>query len=517
LALASLAGCGEDALSDDLGAVAGSEPGDGDKTEDGDGDALVFKAGPARGDIALTRVVVNQGVDVAIADAGAWIGPSERNTYIVGYRDTLVRGFWSIPDDWVPRKITARLELRYADGTTRVLEDTKLVAAASFAGDLGRSFVFPLVADTVAPGLRFHMSLWEAESGAEDQRESSGVIATPSDGPQLIGVQSEPAELHIVMLPVAFNDGGCQTNTGSALTAEDEQNFVDAFHEQYPVQDVFLEFRRDTPIVWNQPLTSLAQLWQPLQDQRIADKAAPNVYYYALVDTCSNGVNGAAGVAPGLAADSKAAAYQRVSSGVWLPAQRSYSYHTMVHELGHNHGRAHVYCNGGGAAGTDPTYPHSDGVIGVWGFGIRWFELHSPTSERDFMSYCQPSWVSDWGWTKAFDRIRTLTSWDYSGAPAGEQPSDPGEVLIGLLLENGEQRWWTTSGGHELAHFGSGETIEFDYGDQILAAPTHVQILDDGTTMITAPVPRPGVAFAAADHVSAGSRQAIQPTRWRHD
>ena len=45
------------------------------------------------------------------------------------------------------------------------------------------------------------------------------------------------------------------------------------------------------------------------------------------------GLDGAAGIAPGLATDTKAAAFERTSSGVWLDGQE-YSYHVMVHELG---------------------------------------------------------------------------------------------------------------------------------------------------------------------------------------
>jgi hypothetical protein len=181
----------------------------------------------------------------------------------------------------------------------------------------------------------------------------------------------------------------------------------------------------------------------------------------------------------------------------------------MVHEIGHNHGRAHVFCAGGDAAGTDPSYPHEDGIIGVWGFGIRLFQLHSPTATRDIMTYCSPNWVSDWGWSKAFNRIRTLTSWDYEGGGAGEA-EPPGEVMIGLLFEDGTERWWRTPGAREAEHFSSGELIQFDYGDAVIASPTNVQILDDGTTMITTMVPRPSASFEGATRMAAGHVRSIE-------
>jgi hypothetical protein len=506
-----LGGCSTDAPSDTgpVDTEMGTEmAGDGD----GDGDGDAWQPIPARGDIALTEVVINQGVDVAIAVDGTWVGPADRNTFVVANRDTLLRGFWEVPEDWVPRQITAVLDLRYPDGTETSISDTKMVDGPSFAGDLSRGFIFQLLAEQFPPGLEYHMTLWEAAPGAEEQRESTTVIESPIGGLQLIGAQSEPAELKVVIMPVEYNNGnGCVTNTATGVTAEQEQRLLDYMHEQYPVQEILWDFRRDTPIPWNNELNSLAELWEPLQEQRAADNAAPNAYYYALVNVCGGGIGDAAGIAPGLATDTKAAAFERVSSGVWMDGDE-YAYHVMVHEIGHNHGRAHVFCAGGDAAGTDPSYPYDDGIIGVWGFGIRLFQLHSPTATRDIMTYCAPNWVSDWGWSKAFNRIRTLTAWDYEGSPAegsAGEVAPPSEVMIGLLFENGTERWWTTPGAREAEHFSSGETIQFDYGDAVIASPTNVQILDDGTTMITTMVPRPHASFQGATRMASGQIRPI--------
>jgi hypothetical protein len=350
------------------------------------------------------------------------------------------------------------------------------------------------------------MSLWEAGPGFEDQRESTTVLESPLEGLQLIGAQSEPVELKVVMMPVAYNNGtDCDTNTATEITAEQEQRFVDYLHEQYPVQSVTLEFRRDTPIEWNTPLTSLSQLWEPLQEQRAAENAAPNVYFYALVNACAGGIDGAGGIAAGLPPDTKAAAFERTASGLWIAGNENFGYETIVHELGHLHGRAHVFCEGGDAAGVDPTYPYDDGIIGVWGFGIRLFQLHSPTATRDFMTYCMPTWVSDWGWSKAFERVRTLTMWDYeSGGSATPEPT--GEIMIGLLFKDGSEHWWRTPGAREPEHFSSGERIEFQYDDAVIPSPTSVRVLEDGTTMITAMVPRPQMPIQAASRLAAGQQ-----------
>ncbi len=481
-----------------------TENSSGTDSGDGDGDAQ-FEPIPARGDINLSLVVVNQGVDVPIAVEGEWVGPEARNTYVVGNRDTLLRGFWELPEDWVPRNIRAQLELRYPDGTTETFTDDKLIDGPSYPGDFDRAFMFPLIAEQFPPGVEYHLTLWELDKIGAEQRESTTVIESPIGGLAQIGIQPEPAELKVVLVPVQYNTGECNTNTAE-ITEEEEQLFRDYIHEQNPVQEVIWEFRRDAPIQWGTTLTSLSQLWEPLQQMRVTDAAPPNTYYYALVDACTNGIDGAGGIAPGLAPPTKEAAYMRVSSGLWLNGN-NYSYHTMVHELGHNQGRAHIFCAGGNAAGTDPSYPYDNGIISVWGFGIRLFRFHNPTGTFDYMTYCSPNWVSDWTWTKTFNQIRTLTGWDYEDA--APQPTPEGEVLIGLLMKDGTEHWWTTPGGREDAYFTGEQTISFDYGGETIEQPAAIDLLDDGSTMITAPVPRPNTTLQAASRYVDGQVHPI--------
>ena len=495
-----LTGCPDDSTSADADEVGSDDEGE------------PWVAEPARGNIVLRDVVVNQGVDVAIAHDGVWVGPAERNTYVVADRDSLLRAYWEIPEDWEARPITARLDLTYPDGTEVSYEDTKMVETASFAGDLDRGWYFGLLADEFPPGLVFHISLWEGEEGHSDIPESSTVIEAPLDGPSQIGVQPEPAEIKVVMMPVVYSAPGCNTDT-STISAEVEQEFIDLIHERNPVKEVQWEYRRETPIQWNQQLNSLAELWAPLQEQRSIDGADPNVYYYALVNVCGGGIGDAAGIAPGLPPATKDAAFERVSAGVLIENGSDlgfddYSFHTFVHEVGHNQGRPHTFCAGGGAAGTDPTYPHENGVIGVWGFGIRQFKLFSPTGTFDYMSYCSPTWVSDWTWSKTYNQIRTLTSWDYEGAPA--EPSQAGEVLIGLLMKDGSETWWTTEGARELDYYSGAQSVTFDYGDETLSVPAAVEILEDGSKMVVAPVPRPSEAVAGLARIEAGVEHGIE-------
>ena len=65
----------------------------------------------------------------------------------------------------------------------------------------------------------------------------------------------------------------------------------------------------------------------------------------------------------------------------------------VAHELGHNLNLDHAPC--GGARGPDPAYPYRDGTIGAWGYD---FDVRGlvPPGTPDHMSYCGPSWTSDY-------------------------------------------------------------------------------------------------------------------------
>ena len=67
--------------------------------------------------------------------------------------------------------------------------------------------------------------------------------------------------LYPEMFPVTYNSqDGCNTTT-TTLTDEELETFINYHHEQYPVQEVQFNFRREEPIVVNSELSSLAQLW----------------------------------------------------------------------------------------------------------------------------------------------------------------------------------------------------------------------------------------------------------------
>jgi hypothetical protein len=113
--------------------------------------------------------------------------------------------------------------------------------------------------------------------------------------------------------------------------------------------------------------------------------------------------------------------------------------------------------------------------------------MRSPTSFRDYMSYCSQSWVSDFGWEKTFDNIRELTSWDAGGAPL-EPAARP--IVVGTLMKDGKTHWYTTVGEVPLRGRASDTFVEFAVDGATVREPAAaVEIPDSDATMVVAALP----------------------------
>ena len=92
---------------------------------------------------------------------------------------------------------------------------------------------------------------------------------------------------------------------------------------------------------------------------------------------------------------------------------------TFAHELGHNLSLFHVLCSGN-EGGPDLSYPYEDGESGVWGYDPRDGGSLVPPDRPDFMSYCDPTWVSDYYFTNAL-RFRIQDTLEVRRPPAASR------------------------------------------------------------------------------------------------
>lgn len=442
---------------------------------------------PARGGIKIVRVEANSGVAIPIGKDGAEVGGAERNAYLPPRRNTLIRAYVELPDDWVPRELEGRLHLT-GGGVDKVYTATLTVEADSRDAELGSTFAFGVEAEDMVPGLKYSITLWETAPGQEDTPEGTEPPQAPHAGTAFVGVEDDYMNMRVVLVPVDYNYGGCQkTVDGAAWEAKFEQ----ALLQQNALESLELEVHAPYKVDYDMTsFNGLSRLVSEMSQLRTAEQADPSVYYYGLFDSCGQCIGSGDGLQTGctvgLAADitgsTKSDASRRAAAGQVIGRPED----TFVHEIGHTQGRRHIECPGGGAQGTDPTYPHPNGAIGVWGFGIRDIRLRHPTTHADYMSYCGSTWVSDWQWNATYARIRTLSQWDLEGEAAETE----GGLLIGAI-DDGQQLWWTAPGSlADDAPRSATHAVDFEFADGIAPVAAQVSVRPHGTTLnVVAPLP----------------------------
>ena len=455
-------GCGSDATSIDEDGVedSGSEGDSSDGTDTSDTtDTGETDAGtdtddppppenhwPATG-ISIQQVEANQGTAVFIGEDGEWVAPQLRLSPLTKNRNTLIRVHYDIDPNFVPREIEARLILTFPDASTKVYTQTRMVEGPSAPNSLGEIFYFGLVAEAgdVVPGVQFKVEFHEIAEGGGGG-EAMGVWQTPPESSEG-GIQPEPIELKVMFVPFHhLYDGIDRIADTSDATME---LITTTLYEQNPVEVLIWEVHE--PEIWDQPMENLGAVLGPVAALRDNEMAFPNWYYHALFPVPGGGVAGVAGIASvpgdGLGeGGSRVAATAQGSNG-------GNARDVVLHEVGHNQGLNHVACPFAQAASPDPTYPHQNGLVGHWGFGIVNFNLVAPDNHYDYMSYCNPSWASQWSFTKTFKRMRTLTSWDYEDASAagldfalGPMGYEEKNLITGAIHADGSEFWWTHHG-----------------------------------------------------------------------
>lgn len=90
----------------------------------------------------------------------------------------------------------------------------------------------------------------------------------------------------------------------------------------------------------------------------------------------------------------------------------------IAHELGHNMNLGHAPCSA--SRSLDSGFPQMDGSIGAWGYDFREGRGLVDPFTSDLMSYCNPYWISEYGFSTA---LRYRLQSEGSGAAASASPS----------------------------------------------------------------------------------------------
>ena len=267
----------------------------------------------------------------------------------------------------------------YLNGTERHVAD---IAASSTPipaeineGDLAKSANAEIPGWVVRPGLEMVIEI--DPGGTLDP--SLGVPARiPEEGRLAVEVREMPV-LDLTVIPFLWSSDPDSAIIGMAagMAADPEGHaLLEETHVLLPVGDIDVAARATVASTSNNAHNLLAQT------EAIRVLEGGGGHYMGMM---SGLVTGPGGVA---------------YMGRWSNFSRPFS-GVIAHELGHNMLLGHAPC--GDAGGPDRSFPYPDGTIGAWGYDFRRGHL-VPATRKDHMSYCGPTWTSDYHFTNALRR-----------------------------------------------------------------------------------------------------------------
>lgn len=278
--------------------------------------------------------------------------------------------------------------------------------------DLSRQYRGSIPGAWVAPGLELTVVADAMDALPESNEQNNELKSAPAIGRRNV--------LHLTSVPVVVS--------GAPSSVPD---IKDTMVAQWPLVDV--SNRTRAPYTTSQvpsggDVSSWGALLSELAQLRGADGSSR--HYYGFVRASSYGIAGIGYVG------------QPTAIG------RDDNESVASHELGHNFGRNHAPC--GGAAGADPSYPYPNANLGSWGWNGQ--SLINPAQFVDLMSYCGPTWISDYtyvGAQRALERDQ-----DYGPTPPQAMVLEP-SVLVAAVVR--------------------GATVELEPLHVMLAARTRVE------------------------------------------
>ncbi|MEM7436190.1 MAG: M66 family metalloprotease [Myxococcota bacterium] len=431
---------------------------------------------PARA-IRVSDVVLNQGVAVALAEGGSPIAPGSRNAPVVAGRDAVVQIGVAPEGDWLARELIA--EVRIGDA---VVGETRIFVDGESTSEPQSMIQVPVAGAQIPPEGEFSIGLYEVAS-CVDQPGAVLTPRVPSNGAADLAARPMDGPFRIVLVPIRWNADG--SGRLPDLSASVVGVFADRVRALYPVDAVDVSVRAQ-PLDYDGDLDAAGNGWSQLLNTclnlRADDDGPDEVYYYCVFQPTNDirefcGGSCVAGIGP---VPSASDTYRRGAIGFSYGAS---GVETFVHEIGHALGRPHAPC--GGVSGADPNYPYSDATIGVWGYDLVDRE-HIAPNYRDMMSYCGPSWISDYNYELLFDRIESVyRAFSLKSAAA------PVEYLTVIVDADMSLSW--------------GESVTLR--DPPEGQPVSVDLFDDAGTWLT----RVPATYQGVTHIPGGSIKLERP------
>lgn len=333
-------------------------------------------------------------------------------------KPAVLRVFLTVSGDHDGFKTTMRIDAERANTVLDPLTQEIVVRESSKASsdELSYPVAVELPSSWLEPGTSFSITLDPDDSIAETD-ETNNVF--PDSGTREFGfVDSVPITLRLV--PV-------QTTTGSETTISEAMraSAQSELEAMFPSSTITVEiYEPESPLTLSVPEGNdgWTEALVQFDDFRSADTSDPKIFYYgALKNTTDEAyAQNSAGTAGFGFINELPLSGTPALSAIGLAFENIFV-KTMLHELGHNHGRKHINnvdefndsCSQPG--NVDESYPYNTSGaeyarIGRTGYHIYNQQLYSKTAYHDIMTYCERLWVSDYTYSGLRDFQVALNS-----------------------------------------------------------------------------------------------------------
>ncbi|MDF3065916.1 MAG: hypothetical protein K0R38_1517 [Polyangiaceae bacterium] len=383
-------------------------------------------------ELTLRSVSISQTLEVPLMTAGRALPIATRPVPLIARKRGLLRAFVDVDARFEPRRLLGVLDVRGGGREHSVLSE-RTVTQASAQDDLASTFVFEVPEDDLGEGSEYRVRVLEADTSPLARFPETGFAAF---GAELL------APLRLVLVPYVAN--GFTPKTGDAEIAALRRRLV----ALYPTRDV--EISVSGPVTLGYPVDADGAGWDDALDliYELREQAAPpgDTFFYGLLAPaadydayCPSGCL----LGYSVVADARTES-ERGSIGVGIFPDGSGTgdaEDTAAHELGHALGRDHAPCGISDPRDTDPDWPsdvaHRNGLIGAYGYDFDLGRLVKPRPPKDFMSYCTPSWVSDYTYSGIFQRLVAIAAQQ----SALQSVQLPQTFRVARVARSGQSRW----------------------------------------------------------------------------